>query len=153
MTKVKKIKDRYFEDFKIGELYLIPSRTQTSGIFAMFQAVSGDNDPIHYDRVFCKNKGHKDMLAHGMQVMNSSAAGAGNFPSEVRESLIGMIEISGKFLKPVYLGDTLYPSLTIKKLIPQKTTGIICMNVIVNNQDDIKVFEGEQKYLIKKKRK
>ena len=97
MTKVKKIKDRYFEDFKIGELYLIPARTQTSGIFAMFQAVSGDNDPIHYDRVFCKNKGHKDMLAHGMQVMNSTAAGAGNFPSEVRESLLGMIEISGKF--------------------------------------------------------
>ena len=118
----------------------------------MFQAVSGDNDPIHYDRVFCKNKGHKDMLAHGMQVMNSTAAGAGNFPSEVRESLIGMIEITGKFLKPVYLGDTLYPSLTIKKLIPQKTTGIICMNVIVNNQDDIKVFEGEQKYLIKKRK-
>ena len=101
--------NRYFEDFKIGEKYYLPSRTQTSGIFSMFQGSSGDNDPIHYDREFCKKKGHKDMLAHGMQVLNQTAAGAGEFPTEVRESLIGMIEISGKFLKPVYLNDTLYP--------------------------------------------
>ena len=79
----------------------------------MFQAVSGDNDPIHYDRIFCTKKGHKNMLAHGMQVMSSTAAGAGKFPSEVRESLIGMIEITGKFLKPVYLDDTL--SIIVEK--------------------------------------
>ena len=137
MNDIQKNKNRYFEDFKIGEVYLIPSRTQTSGIFAMFQAVSGDNDPIHYDRVFCIEKGHKDMLAHGMQVMNSTAAGAGNFPSEVRDSLIGMVEISGKFLKPVYLNDTLYPSLTINKLTPQKTTGIITMETSILNQNHI----------------
>ena len=42
-------KSKYFEDFSIGDKYLIPSRTQTSGIFSMFQGASGDNDPIHYD--------------------------------------------------------------------------------------------------------
>ncbi len=153
MNNNLKNKNRYFEDFKIGEIFLIPSRTQTSGIFSMFQAVSGDNDPIHYDRVFCKKKGYKDMLAHGMQVLNQTAAGAGNFPSEVRDSLLGMIEISGKFLKPVFLNDTLYPSLKIIKLIPQKSTGIICMEAIIKNQNEIIVFEGEHKYLIKKKTK
>jgi len=43
---------RFFEDFKLGERYIIPSRTQTSGLFAMFQSASGDNDPIHYDVEF-----------------------------------------------------------------------------------------------------
>ncbi|SUZ50013.1 uncharacterized protein METZ01_LOCUS2867, partial [marine metagenome] len=33
---------RFFEDFKLGEQYIIPSRTQTSGLFAMFQSASGD---------------------------------------------------------------------------------------------------------------
>ena len=89
------MKNRYFEDFTIGEIYNLPSRTQTSGIFSMFQGTSGDNDPIHYDREFCIKKGHKNMLAHGIQVLSQTAAGAGTFPSEVRESLIGMIEISG----------------------------------------------------------
>ena len=62
------IKNKYFEDFNLGDKYIIPSRTQASGIFSMFQGVSGDNDPIHYDVVFCKQKGHKDMLAHGSRL-------------------------------------------------------------------------------------
>ena len=91
------------------------------------------------------------MLAHGIQVLSQTAAGAGTFPSEIRESLIGMIEISGKFLKAVYLNDTLYPSLKITNLIPQNTTGVICMQALVKNQNEIKVFEGQHKYLIKKR--
>ena len=142
---------KYFEDFSIGDTYLIPSRTQTSGIFAMFQAASGDNDPIHYDLEFCKKRGHPEMLAHGLQVLIQTAAGAGSFPSEVRDSLIGLIEVSGKMLKPVYREDTLYPELIVSKLTSQNTTGILEMKAIVNNQKNILVFEGSHKYLIKKK--
>ena len=73
--------NKYFEDFLIGDRYLIPSRTQTSAIFSMFQGASGDNDPIHYDKEFCKKRGHPEMLAHGLQVLIQTAAGAGSFPS------------------------------------------------------------------------
>ena len=142
---------KYFEDFAVGDKYLIPSRTQTSSIFSMFQAASGDNDPIHYDKEFCKKKGHPDMLAHGLQVLIQTAAGAGTFPSEVRDSLIGLIEVSGKMLKPVYREDTLYPELVVSKLVPQNTTGVLEMKATVKNQKNIIVFEGSHKYLIKKK--
>ena len=144
---------KYFEDFAVGDKYLIPSRTQTSSIFSMFQAASGDNDPIHYDKEFCKKKGHPDMLAHGLQVLIQTAAGAGSFPSEVRDSLVGLIEVSGKMLKPVYREDTLYPELVVSKLIPQNTTGVLEMRAIVKNQKNITVFEGSHKYLIKMKKK
>lgn len=144
---------KYFEDFAVGDKYLIPSRTQTSSIFSMFQAASGDNDPIHYDKEFCKKKGHPDMLAHGLQVLIQTAAGAGSFPSEVRDSLVGLIEVSGKMLKPVYREDTLYPELVVSKLIPQNTTGILEMRATVKNQKNIIVFEGSHKYLIKMKKK
>ena len=142
---------RYFEDFAVGDKYVLPSRTQTSSIFSMFQAASGDNDPIHYDKEFCKKNGHPDMLAHGLQVLIQTAAGAGSFPSEVRDSLIGLIEVSGKMLKPVYREDTLYPELVVSKLVPQNTTGILEMKATVKNQKNIIVFEGSHKYLIKKK--
>ena len=152
MSKIhKSIVSKYFEDFSIGDKYEIPSRTQTSAIFTMFQAASGDNDPIHYDKEFCKKKGHSDMLAHGLQVLIQTAAGAGSFPSEVRESLLGLIEVSGKMLKPVYREDTLYPELVVSKLISQNTTGIIEMKALVKNQNHVLVFEGYHKYLIKKK--
>ena len=117
----------------------------------MFQAASGDNDPIHYDKEFCKKNGHPDMLAHGLQVLIQTAAGAGSFPSEVRDSLIGLIEVSGKMLKPVYREDTLYPELVVSKLVPQNTTGVLEMKATVKNQKNIIVFEGSHKYLIKKK--
>ena len=144
-------KSKYFEDFSIGDKYIIPSRTQTSGIFSMFQGASGDNDPIHYDLEYCKKRGHPEMLAHGLQVFIQTAAGAGTFPSEVRDSLIGLIEVSGKMLKPVYREDTLYPELIVSRLTSQNTTGILEMKALVNNQDNILVFEGYHKYLIKKK--
>ena len=145
------IKSKFFEDLNINDRYIIPSRTQTSGIFSMFQAASGDNDPIHYDVEYCKQKGHPNMLAHGIQVLMQTAAGAGSFPNEVKDSLIGMIEIFGKMLKPVYREDTLYPELIISKLTPQKTTGIVEMKAIVHNQNKILVFQGYHKYLVKMK--
>ena len=152
MVKIENNKNsKYFEDFSIGDKYLIPSRTQTSGIFSMFQAASGDNDPIHYDLEYCKKRGHPEMLAHGLQVMIQTAAGAGTFPSEVRDSLIGLIEISGKMLKPVYREDTLYPELIISNLISQNTTGVLEMKAAIYNQKNNLVFEGFHKYLIKKK--
>ena len=142
---------KYFEDFSIGDKYVLPSRTQTSAIFSMFQGASGDNDPIHYDKEFCKQRGHPEMLAHGLQVLIQTAAGAGTFPSEVRDTLLGLIEVSGKMLKPVYREDTLYPELVVSKLISQNTTGIIEMKALVNNQNNVLVFEGFHKYLVKKK--
>lgn len=142
---------RWFEDFSLGEVYTLPSRTQTGGLFAMFQAASGDNDPIHYDAEYCRARGHRDMLAHGMQVMIQSAAGAGTFPSEVADSLIAMLNVSGSFLKPVYREDTLYPQLEIVGLEPQNSTGILTMRATIHNQDDVPVFEGRHRYLIRKR--
>ena len=142
---------KYFEDFSIGDKYVLPSRTQTSAVFSMFQGASGDNDPIHYDKEFCKHRGHPEMLAHGMQVFIQTAAGAGSFPSEIRDSLLGLVEFSGKMLKPVYREDTLYPELFIINLIEQNTTGIIEMKAMIHNQNKILVFEGCHKYLLKKK--
>jgi len=147
----KSIVSKYFEDFFIGDKYILPSRTQTSAIFSMFQGASGDNDPIHYDKEFCKQRGHPEMLAHGLQVLIQTATGAGTFPSEVRDTLLGLIEVSGKMLKPVYREDTLYPELVISNLISQNTTGIIEMKALVNNQNNVLVFEGFHKYLVKKK--
>ena len=56
------IKNKYFEDFNLGDNYILPSRTQTSGIFSMFQGVSGDNDPIHMMQNFANKKDIKICL-------------------------------------------------------------------------------------------
>lgn len=142
---------RYFEDFHEGETFHIPSRTVTEAQFLAFQAASGDNHPIHYDREFCRRHGHPELLAHGLQVLIQTAAGAGPFPFHVEDSLLGFIEQSSRFLKPVYVGDTLYPLLTVSHLKPQTTTGVLTLRSTVHNQKRELVLEGEQKYLIRRR--
>jgi acyl dehydratase len=140
---------RKFEELRVGEIFRNPSRTITEANFAAFQTVSLDNHPIHYDDEYCKRLGHKAPLAHGLQVLAFTAAGAGLFPHVIGEALIGFVEVSAKFLKPVYPGDTLYPALEIVELTRQKTTGLVAMRATVHNQKSELVLEGLHKYLLR----
>jgi acyl dehydratase len=142
---------RYFEDFVMGETFYIPSRTVTDAQFIAFQAASGDNHPIHYDRPYCRAHGHRDLLAHGLQVLIQSAAGAGVFPFLVENSLRAFIEQSSRFLAPVYVGDTLYPLLTVSEITPQRTTGVLGLTSTIHNQDGVLVMDGLQRYLLRKR--
>ena len=142
---------RYFDDLLVGERFIIPSRTLGDGSFLAFQALSLDNHPIHYDIEYCKRAGHRDLLAHGLQVSALCAPGAGNLPHELHDSLIGLLEHSAKFLKPVYRGDTVYPALEIIELTPSKTTGVITLRATVHNQNRQLVLEGSQKMLVRKR--
>jgi acyl dehydratase len=143
---------RGFEELAVGEIFTSPSRTVGDANFAAFQAVSLDNHPIHYDVEYCKKLGHPAPLAHGLQVLSFTAAGAGLFPHVIGESLVGFIEVNAKFLKAVYPGDTLYPALQIAELTPQRTTGIVTMRATVHNQKGELVLDGMHKYLLKLKR-
>lgn len=143
------VPSRSFSDLREGEVFRAPSRTIDQANFGAFQAVSLDNHPIHYDIEYCRRLGHPAPLAHGLQVLAFTAAGAGLFPHVIGEALIGFIEVSAKFLKPVYPGDTLYPALEIVELVPQRTTGIVGMRATVHNQKGELVLEGAHRYLVR----
>ena len=130
----KRYETRWFEDFAVGEKFILPSRTMTDAIFLAFQAASGDNHPIHYDIEFCRARGMPHMLAHGYQILIQTAAGAGTFPFMTEDSLIGFLDQSSKFLAPVYVGDTLYGTLIIDEVKPGRTTGVVGMRTTVHNQ-------------------
>ena len=54
------------------------------------------------------------MVAYGFQIAMQTAPGAGMLPHVLEDSLIGLVEQSSKFLKPVYRGDTpLWRSLSL----------------------------------------
>lgn len=142
---------RYFEDFTVGERFVLPSRTMTDAMFAAFQLASGDNHPVHYDVEYCRAHGMPQLLAHGFQVVIQTAAGAGLFPHMVEESLKGFIDQSSRFLHPVFAGDTLYSTLEVSELAPNRSTGVLTMRSTVHNQSAMLVMEGTQRYLLKKR--
>src|SRR4051794_13958670 len=142
---------RWFEDFSLGERFPLPSRTMTEAIFLAFQAASGDNHPVHYDAEYCRARGMPQMLAHGLQTLIQTAPGAGLFPHLVEESLVGFLEQSSRFLKPVFVGDTLYPVLEVAELTPRRSTGVIGLASTVHNQRRELVLEGMMRFIIRKR--
>lgn len=142
---------RWFEDFVLGERFVLPSRTMTDALFAAFQLASGDNHPVHYDAEYCRAHGMPGMLAHGYQILIQTAAGAGLFPHLVEESLKGFLDQSSRFLHPVFAGDTLYAALTVDELSPNRTTGVVGLASTVHNQRGVLVMEGRQRYLLRRR--
>ena len=142
---------RWFEDFTLGERFVLPSRTMTEAVFLAFQGASGDAHPVHYDVEYCRSRGMPHLLAHGLQTLAQTAPGAGMFPYMVEDSLVGFIEQSSKFLKPVFAGDTVYPALEIDELTANRTTGVVGFRSTIYNQRKEMVLEGRQRYLIKKR--
>jgi acyl dehydratase len=142
---------RWFDDFVIGERFVLPSRTMTEALFAAFALASGDNHPIHYDVEFCRRQGMPHLLAHGFQVLIQTAAGAGQFPHVVSDSLKAFLDQSSRFVAPVYAGDTLYSALQVTALEPGRTTGVLTMHSTVHNQRSQLVLEGSQRYLLRRR--
>ena len=141
----------WFEDFTLGERFPLPSRTMTEAIFLAFQAASGDNHPIHYNREYCRAHFMPDMLAHGYQVAIQTAAGAGLFPHMVEDTLKAFLEQSSRFLLPVFAGDTVYPTLEVDELTANRTTGIVGLRTTVHNQRGDLVLDGRHRYLLRKR--
>ena len=80
---------------------------------------------MHYDIEYCRARGMPDLLAHGFQTLIHTAPGGGLFPYMVEESLVGFLEQSSRFLKPVYANDTIYPALEVTELTPGRSTGVV----------------------------
>ena len=140
---------RGFHDFDIGEQFFAPSRTMTEGIFTAFQAASGDNHPIHYDRNYLAQIGHQNLMAHGFMTLIQAAIGASPLAHSLGKNLIGFIEQSSQFLKPVYCGDTIYPVFEINELSQNKSTGVMGLDVKIYKQNKELALQGIQRYLIK----
>ncbi|MDE2580684.1 MAG: MaoC family dehydratase [Rhodospirillales bacterium] len=142
---------RWFDDFHLGERFVLPGRTMTDAVFLAFQAASGDRHPVHYDRAFCQARGMPDLLAHGFQTLAQTAPGAGMLPFLIEAALVGFLEQSSRFLKPVFAGDTLYPALEIDELTPNRSTGVLGLASSVHNQRGDLVLEGRQRFLLRRR--
>lgn len=79
---------RWFEDFFVGERFVLPTRNMSLDLFRSFADASGETHPLHTDTDYCRNRDMPAMLAHGMMVAIQTVAGAGLFPFMIENSLI-----------------------------------------------------------------
>src|SRR5258708_39250015 len=123
----------------------------TTGVYSAFQTRRGDTHAVHYDVEYCRARGMPNLLAHGFQTLIHTAPGSGLFPFMVEESLVGFLEQSSRFIKPVFADDTIYPALEASELSPGRTTGVVTLRSTGFNQRRELVLEGMQKFLIRRR--
>ena len=141
----------FFEDFQEGQRYASPSKTIGEAHFLAFAGLTGDNHPIHYDLEYCREHGWPERLAHGLLCVAQTVLGASVLAHQMHESRPVFLEQSSRFLKPVFIGDTLHPEMVVSGLEPKRSAGVVKMRVEIQNQRQELVMEGEHVYLVRRR--
>jgi acyl dehydratase len=142
---------KYFEDFQLGEKFYIPPKTMTEERFLAFAELTGDSHPIHYDDEYAKTTRFGKRVAHGLLVTAMTAVGASTLSPLLEGSIVAFVEQASRFLKPVFIGDTISPEIEVSELIPKTDMGLLRLTTRVKNQHGEVVLEGMHAYLIKKR--
>lgn len=129
--------NRYcWEDISIGmeEQFQV---TVTEEMLSHFKDITGDVNPLHNEKEFAVQKGYPDRVSYGMLTASFLSTLAGVYlPGE--KSLIHSVE--SKFVKPVFLGDTLTISGKVKDM--DERFRYINLKVDIYNQKKEKVLRG-----------
>lgn len=110
--------DRFY--IEVGETAEF-AKTLTETDLAMFAAISGDFDPIHVDEVFAQRSPFGRRIAHGILSMALLSTVSALVSRRAAERGAKGVSVSLgydriRFLKPVYVGDTLTARYTIVEL-------------------------------------
>jgi acyl dehydratase len=142
---------KYLEDFQVGDTFYIPAKTLTDAHFVCFAGLTGDQHPIHYDDEYAKTTRFGKRVVHGLLLTALTAVGASTLSSMLEGSIVALVEQSARFLKPVFIGDTITPELEVREVLPKTDVGLLRLTTRVKNQRGETVLEGMHAYLIKKR--
>ena len=131
---------KYFEDLEVGTALVTARRTVTETDIVNFAGVSGDFFYAHMDDIAARDSIFEKRVAHGYFVLS---AAAGLFVDPAPGPVLANYGLDSlRFVKPVYPGDTIQATLTVKqktakeKKEDQVPQGVVAWDVEVKNQND-----------------
>ncbi len=128
-------KVRRWEDMQVGDSASF-TKTMTETDVIMWVGLTGDLNPIHIDREYAQTTRFGKVLVPGVLVL-------GLISNVMTQVTFGHVYAnqSIKFLKPVYIGDTITAIGTITEKIEAKN--IVKVETKCVNQDGVLVMIGE----------
>lgn len=125
-----------FEDLAIG-MSASFAKTISEADIVLFAGVSGDTNAVHIDEDFARTTAFKGRIAHGLLSASViSAAMAGRLPGPGSVYLGQTL----RFKAPVYPGETVRATVTVKELLAEKRR--VVLNTVCTVGDKI-VVDGE----------
>lgn len=146
---------KYFDELQIGETLITHRRTITEADVVNFAGISGDFFYAHTDDIAAKESIFHNRVAHGYLVLSIAA---GLFVNPAPGPVIANYGLENlRFIKPVYIGDTIHVKLTCKqktakeKREGEEPSGVVEWFVDVLNQNDETVALYSILTLVKRK--
>jgi acyl dehydratase len=103
---------RFYEDYELGSKRETLGRTITETDFVVHAGHTGDYFPHHMDAEWCKTQPFKQRIAHGTLTF---AVGIGMTATEINPEAFSKGYDRLRFVKPVYIGDTIRVVVTISE--------------------------------------
>jgi len=140
---------KYFEEFKLNEVRQTKGRTITETDIVIHAGQSGDFFPHHMDEEWCKSQPFKKRIAHGTLIFTVAIGLTADFVNEVSMTY-GYERL--RFIKPVFINDTIKVTVTIKELKDHKKPeyGLVTELVECFNQQNELVMLCEHILMVKK---
>lgn len=126
----------YFEDFAAGQKIVSVGRTITESDVVYFAGLTGDYNLIHTDQEYSKTTPFGQRVAHGLLCL-SIGMGLATRTGFIEGTVLAFREIvSWKFVKPVFIGDTIHIELEVleTKEIRRLGGGLIQIKAEIKNQ-------------------
>ena len=126
----------YFEEFSVGLRVISAGRTITESDIVNFAGLSGDYNQIHTDSVFSQNTPFGQRVAHGLLGL-SIASGLAVRTGLMEGTVLAFREVNEwKFIKPVFIGDTIHVELVVTetKALRRIGGGAVVLEVSLINQ-------------------
>jgi acyl dehydratase len=140
----------YFEEFQTGQRIVTAGRTITEADIVSFAGLSGDYNQIHVDADYSAKAPFGQRVAHGLLV-TAIASGLAMQTGVMEGTVLAFREITEwKFIKPVFIGDTVHVVLEVKetKDLRRIGGGSVMIELAVVNQTDDTVMKGVWTVLI-----
>jgi len=143
----------YFEDFTVGKQITTVGRTVSESDILTFAGLTGDHNQLHTDAEFSKKAQFGQRVAHGLLGL-SITSGLAWQTGILEGTVLAFREVSDwKFVKPVFIGDTIHADLSVTetKALPRLGGGLVRIAFDVKNQGDETVMRGSWTVLVKHK--
>ncbi|AAV48420.1 MULTISPECIES: MaoC family dehydratase [Haloarcula] len=143
----------HFEDFEEGQEFISVGRTVTESDFVMHSALSGDWTELHTNKEYAEEQEFGERIAHGPMTF-VQATGFVYRTGIVERTAFAFLGMNYMDLpNPVHIGDTLQLEIVVDntKEVGRDDAGLVVLDTEMENQDGTVVFEGDMKFLIKKR--
>jgi acyl dehydratase len=111
---------KYFEDFVLNDKRHTASRLILAEDIDFHAKESGDYFPHHMDEAWCNTQPFKHRIAHGTLIFTVAIGLTANFINEVSMTY-GYDRL--RFIKPVFINDSIYVKASIKDKKGHKKPG------------------------------